>query len=66
MQARIDECETMTRKFSSELMHDSEAIKGQVREYVGTYFDEGENKMKNLASIVVCLTESMLLEQGIS
>ena len=52
----------MTRKFSSELMVDAESIKEHVRTYVGTYFEESETQRKNLASIVVCLTESMLLE----
>ena len=66
VQSRIEECEEMVRRYSSELMMDTEGIKEYTRKYVSSYFEESEHERENLAKICVILTESIMLEQGIS
>lgn len=66
VQARIEECESMVRRYSSELMMDTEGIKEYTRKYVSSYFEASEQERLNLAQICTILTESILLEQGIS
>ena len=66
VQSRIEECENMVRRYSSELMLDTEGIKEYTRKYVGSYFEESEKERGNLAKICLFLTESIMLEQGIS
>ena len=42
VQQRIDECENMVRKYSADLVMDTEGIKEFTRTYVAGYFEEIE------------------------
>lgn len=41
-------------------------MKKTIRNYVSTYFDEAESERESMAKLIVFLTESALLEQGIA
>ena len=66
VQLRIEECEQTVRKYSADLIMDTEEIKRYTRNYIGSYFEQVEGERDNLATLVVTMTEAMLLEQGIS
>ena len=64
--ARIEENENTVRKYSADIMMDTEGIKDFTRKYVGQFFEEQQLQCDKLAKVCVFLTESILLEQGIS
>ena len=66
MQSRIDDCEAMVRKYSADIVLDQDSMKEYTRKYIAEYFEDIEQKQINIAKLCVVLTESILLEQGIS
>lgn len=66
VQIKIEECEQRVKKYSQELIVDAESMKTTIRNYVSTYFDEAESQRESMAKLIVFLTESALLEQGIA
>ena len=66
VQSRIDDCEAMVRKYSADIVLDQESMREYTRQYIAEYFEDIEQKQINIAKLCVVLTESILLEQGIS
>jgi len=66
VQGRIDDCESLVKKYSAELVVDAEQVKDLVRDYVKAYFEAVEGQLDKIAKVCLFLTESVQLEQGIS